>query len=87
MPFGKISLFGPANHKQLNEKLQRIQMNFENNYKDAAQMNLREYGELLKDLTESGKVKGRQREYYEEKLQYYKEQMNKFTHKDQKPKW
>lgn len=76
-----------GNNKQLNELLNRIQMNFENNYKDAAQMNLKEYEDVLKALEESGRIKGNGRQYYEEKLDYYKEQMKKFTHKDQKPKW
>lgn len=74
-------------NKQLNELLNRIQMNFENNYKDAAQMNLKEYEDALKELEECGKVKGSGRQYYEDKLNDYKEQMKKFTHKDQKPKW
>lgn len=74
-------------NKQLNELLNRIQMNFENNYKDAAQMNLKEYEEALRAFEESGGVKGNDRQYYEDKLDYYKEQMKRFTHKDQKPKW
>lgn len=80
-------LFRQGNNKQLNELLKRIQMNFENNYKDAAQLNLKEYKELLSELEESGKIKENSRQYYEDKLQYYQEQMEKFTHKDQKPKW
>lgn len=82
-----ILLRKKGNNKQLNELLNRIQMNFENNYKDAAQMNLKEYEEALKELEECGKVKGSGRQYYEDKLNDYKEQMKKFTHKDQKPKW
>lgn len=80
-------LFRQGNNKQLNELLKRIQMNFENNYKDAAQLNLKEYKEVLSELEESGKIKGNSTQYYEDKLQYYQEQMKKFTHKDQKPKW
>ena len=80
-------LFGQGKNKQLNELLNRIQMNFENNYKDAAQLNLKEYQEVLSELEESGKIKENSRQYYEDKLQYYQEQMKKFTHKDQKPKW
>lgn len=82
-----ILLRKKGNNKQLNELLNRIQMNFENNYKDAAQMNLKEYEDALKELEECGKVKGSSRQYYEDKLNDYKEQMKKFTHKDQKPKW
>ena len=35
--------------KQLDEKIKRIQNNFENNYKDAAQMNLKELSEVQKN--------------------------------------
>ncbi len=80
-------IFQKGNNKQLNELLNRIQMNFENNYKDAAQMNLKEYAGCLKEMEESGRVKGRSRQYYEDKLNDYQEQMKKFTHKDQRPKW
>lgn len=76
-----------GNNKQLNELLNRIQMNFENNYKDAAQMNLKDYEDRLKELEEKGMVKGSGKRYYEDRLNDYKEQMKKFTHKDQKPKW
>lgn len=80
-------LFQNKYQKQLNELLNRIQMNFENNYKDAAQMNLKEYEELLTEFINSNKIKESGRQYYESKLNYYKEQMKQFTHKDQKPKW
>ena len=80
-------LFQNKYQKQLNELLNRIQMNFENNYKDAAQMNLKEYEERLIELINDNKIKGSSKQYYEDKLNYYKEQMKRFTHKDQKPKW
>lgn len=80
-------LFQNKYQKQLNELLNRIQMNFENNYKDAAQMNLKEYEERLMELINDNKIKGNGKQYYEDKLNYYKEQMKRFTHKDQKPKW
>ncbi len=41
----------------------------------------------LKNMEESGRIAGRQREQYEEILRGYQEQMKNFTHKDQKPYW
>ncbi len=74
-------------NRQLDEKLQRIQMNFENNYKDAAQLNLREFEALLTELSEKGKLSEAQRNYYHDKLSEYNSRMKNFTHKDQKPTW
>lgn len=74
-------------NRQLDEKLQRIQMNFENNYKDAAQINLKELEALFRDLSEKGKLSDRQKAYYSEKLSEYNGRMKNFTHKDQKPTW
>lgn len=73
--------------RQLDEKLERIQMNFENNYKDAAQLNLKEFGALLEGLSEEGKLSEKQKAYYSDKLEELNERMKNFTHKDQKPTW
>lgn len=73
--------------RQLDEKLQRIQMNFENNYKDAAQLNLKEFAALLEELSQAGKLSESQRVYYSGKLDDYNARMKNFTHKDQKPTW
>ncbi len=74
-------------NRQLDEILQKIQMNFENNYKDAAQLNLKEYETLLIELTERGKLSEHQKIWYNEKLSEYNDRMKNFTHKDQKPTW
>ena len=74
-------------NRRLDEKLQRIQMNFENNYKDAAQINLREFEQLYKELEEGGKLSDRQRAYYSGKFAEYNARMKNFTHKDQKCTW
>lgn len=74
-------------NKQLEELIQRIQMNVSNNYKDAAQLNLREFEALFTELESTGKMSEKQRAYYSEKLSAFKEQMKNFTHKDQKPTW
>ena len=73
--------------RQLDEKLERIQMNFENNYKDAAQINLKEFESLFDALSEEGRLSERQKEYYSGKLGDYRAKMRNFTHKDQKATW
>lgn len=79
--------FKSATEKQLDEKISRIQNNFENNYKDAAQLNLKEFESMLADVKAGGKLKEKRIAYYEKKLSEYQNQMQKFTHKDQKCTW
>lgn len=73
-------------NKQLEEAIQRIEMNAANNYKDAAQASLREYEALLQKLQVDNILSEKQKIYYGEKLENYKNDMKNFTHKDQKPK-
>ena len=83
-----MAIFGKrAAARQLDEKLERIQMNFENNYKDAAQINLKEFGTLFTALSEEGRLSDKQKEYYSRKLSEFEARMQKFNHKDQKPTW
>lgn len=81
--FGKK--FGAA--RQLDEILYKIQMNFENNYKDAAQMNLKELEMRLKELSSAGKLSEHQKSFYSDRLEELKGRMKNFTHKDQKATW
>ncbi|MDE6750958.1 MAG: hypothetical protein K2K21_18120 [Lachnospiraceae bacterium] len=76
-----------AVNKQLDAIVQRIEMNVSNNYKDAAQLNLKELEDELKKLEDAGSLNSKQREYYGGKLSDFKERMKNFTHKDQKPTW
>ncbi len=73
--------------RQLDEKLERIQNNFENNYKDAAQLNLREFSELFHGMCGEGRLSEKQKAYYSSKLEELDERLKNFTHKDQKPTW
>lgn len=73
--------------KRLDEITGRLRMNVSNNYKDAAQLNLKEFEKLLVELEEAGMLKDREKAYYRGQLQSFKEQMKNFTHKDQKPFW
>ena len=79
--------FKSATEKQLDEKINRIQNNFENNYKDAAQLNLKEYQALLQEAKSNGKLKEKRIVFYEKKLVEYQNCMQKFTHKDPKCTW
>lgn len=73
--------------KALDEKLYKIQMNFENNYKDAAQANLREFEDLFREMWESGKLSEKQKESYGSKLEELNDRLKHFAHKDQKATW
>ena len=73
--------------RQLDAIVQRIQMNLSNNYKDAAQLNLKEFEETLEQLEKEGLLGEVKRKYYHELLDSLKGQMKNFTHKDQKPYW
>lgn len=76
-----------SKNNRLEAIVQRIRMNMENNYKDAAQLNLKEFEALFNELQENGKLNSKQKVYYEKELASFKERMQNFTHKDQKPYW
>lgn len=73
--------------KLLDEKLDRIQKNFENNYKDAAQLNLKEFEDLFRTLSEEGKLSEKQKAFYGNQLEELNGRLKNFTHKDQKTFW
>lgn len=76
-------MFGFLKKNQLLEnKLQTLQMNFENNYKDAAKLNYEEYWKMLDELTDSGKLKGKQIDYYKQRGEDLRGQMNNFNHQN-----
>ena len=76
-------MFGLLKKNQLLEnKLQTLQMNFENNYKDAAKLNYEEYWKMLDELTDSGKIKGKQIDYYKQRGEDLRGQMNNFNHQN-----
>ncbi len=74
-------------YKQLDEIIEHLEMNMSNNYKDAAQEDLKELESLLKIIQEEGKISGGKLSYYENKFSAFQEKMKNFTHKDQKPFW
>ncbi|MGN0401686.1 MAG: hypothetical protein ACI4HQ_05425 [Acetatifactor sp.] len=74
-------------NSELEGLLARIDNNVANNYKDAAQDYLNQYESKLKELTQQGALKDKQRAHYESLLDSYRERMKEFRHKDQKPYW
>ena len=76
-----------SKNNSLEDVILRLNMNMSNNYKDAAQSNLKEFEALFIQLTESGKLNAKQKERYQNILNEYKEKMKEYSHKDQKPYW
>ncbi len=83
--FAFLKQFGK--NKELEAIIAKLQSNCENNYKDAAQENLKQFEALYANLCEENKLPEKQVRYYETILSGYKERMQKFTHKDQTPYW
>ncbi len=69
--------------KELEEVLQRLNMNASNNYKDAAQQNFTEFKETF-ELKKS-MLSPKKFAHYENILKELNVSMDHYTHKDQKP--
>lgn len=73
--------------KALDTIIAEIRMNMQNNYKDAAQLALKELEEKFCELEESGGLSEKQKTQYRVTLHSFQEQLKSYTHKDQKPYW
>ena len=73
--------------RELDEIIQRLEMNMANNYKDNAQSNLKELEASIDRLRSAGGLKDSKLAVYESRAGIYKEKLKGFTHKDQKPYW
>ena len=82
-----MGIFKSKTEKELDNIIQRLEMNMSNNYKDNAQDNLKEFEAMMEDAESSGKLKGKSMTKYEEILNSYREKMKGYSHKDQKPYW
>ena len=82
-----MGLFKSRYEKDMDEAIKRLEMNMSNNYKDAAQSNLKEFEELFRKYCEDGVLKAKVKEYYGKLLSDYQLKMQGYTHKDQKPFW
>ena len=82
-----MGLFKSKAEKELDKIIQRIDMNMSNNYKDAAQVGLKEFELAMDRLKEMDIMKPQALSKYEGILGKYQEKMKGYTHKDQKPFW
>ena len=73
--------------KELDRIIAEINMNMQNNYKDAAQAALRELEEKFSELIAQGVLSEGQKASYSSKLNGYKEKLKSYSHKDQRPYW
>ena len=74
-------------NKDIEPILNQLNMNLANNYKDEAQVKLKELEAMFARLCDEGVLSDTQKKYYEDIITGLKGQMKDFTHKDQKPTW
>ena len=67
--------------------MEEIESNMQNNYKDAAQEAFREFEKKLSEAIEQGMLSEGKQQQYSLKRDVYKEKLQSYTHKDQKPYW
>ena len=73
--------------KELDRIIAEIDMNMQNNYKDAAREAFKEFEEKYMTMSESGQLNENQKSEYSAKLSSYREKLKAYSHKDQKPYW
>ena len=73
--------------KELDRIIAEIDMNMQNNYKDAARAAFKEFEEKYTVMAESGELSEAQKSMYSAKLSAYHEKLKAYSHKDQKPYW
>lgn len=82
-----MRIFKGKAEKELDSIIQRLEMDMSNNYKDNAQDDLKEFGNRLDSMRSSGMIKGKKLLKYEAILAGYREKMQGYSHKEQKPYW
>ncbi len=82
-----MKLFKSKAEKELDAIIQRLIINMSNNYKDNAQDNLRELEAVYEISKSENRLKEKALSEYGRILDEYKEKLQGYTHKDQKPYW
>lgn len=82
-----FSIFQSHTHKELSKILNRMQMNAENNYRDATLSDLHELESRFHELDSEGKLNNKQKAHYSALIEHYKMEFRGFTHKEQRAGW
>ena len=81
------NLFKSKEVKLLDSIISEMEMNMANNYKDNAQANLKEFAEILQSMKEGRNITDEVYSEYSGILEMYRNRMEGYSHKDQKPYW
>lgn len=82
-----IKIFQAKKNKALEELITYTKSSMQNNYKDMAQDNFKDFCKKYDELLGSGSLNEKQKEYYSAERDRLSEELKGFTHKDQKPYW
>ncbi len=74
-------------HPELEAAANKLRMNMQNNYKDAAQADFAALTEKFEKLKAAGKLSKRQLAYYEPVMDAFRGELKGYTHKDQNARW
>ena len=77
----------PRKNPELEDAINKLNLNRSNNYKDAAQEDFKNLEAVFAKLCESGKLNEKQKSYYNDIVEDFRVKMDGYTHKDQKPYW
>ena len=82
-----MGFFKGKAEKELDSIISRLEMNMSNNYKDAAISDFNELEAKYNELISLGSLREKAISKYASILDGYKEKLNGYSHKDQKPYW
>lgn len=82
-----MKFFKSKEEKEIDNIIERLNMNMSNNYKDNARDNLKELEATINAYRSKGSVKPEVLSKYESELEKYRGKMKGYSHKDQKPYW
>lgn len=82
-----MKLFISKAQKELDGIILRLEMNMSNNYKDAAISDYNELESKYNEFISLGTLSKKAISKYSSILDGYKEKLNGYSHKDQKPYW